>query len=285
MSRMVEGIQNALKYIEENLTEDLQIEDIAAKAYISKFYFQRMFNALCGYTVAEYIRSRRLALAAQELAAGDIKVIDAAIKYGYDSPDSFAKAFTKFHGISPSAARKKGANLRSYAPIRIKIMLEGGTFMEYKIVEKAAFTVMGWAKKFNCDTSYDEIPKFWDEYMSLGENRAVKGMFGVCIDGDGKDFEYLIADCYLPWNDIPEGYVAKTIPAGTWAVFPCIGALPKSLQEVNTKVWSEWLPSSMEYELAGNYNIEVYMNPSSDYPNGSMDENYYCELWIPIKKK
>lgn len=114
-----EGIQTAIRYIEDNLTEELDIADIAAKANISAFHFQRIFSVLCGFTVGEYIRSRRLTLAAQELSATDIKVIDAAVKYGYDSPDSFARAFTRFHGISPSSAKEKGARLRSFAPLKI----------------------------------------------------------------------------------------------------------------------------------------------------------------------
>ncbi|MGN1086775.1 MAG: effector binding domain-containing protein [Porcipelethomonas sp.] len=279
MNGWAEGIQNALQYIEDNLTENLQIEDIAAKAYVSPFYFQRIFSVLCGFTVSEYIRNRRLSLAAQELSADNVKVIDIALKYGYDSNDSFTRAFTKFHGISPSSAKEKGAKLKAFAPVRIKLTLEGGTMMEYRILEKAAFTVMGKSRRFCSDTSYEEIPKFWQEHMSSGENKIVCGMYGICLDGDGKNFDYLIADNYLPWNEIPEGYVTKVIPAGTWAVFPCRGALPKALQDVNTKIWSEWLPNCKEYKLSGNYNLEVYLTPPQENP-----DDYYSEIWVPVIK-
>ncbi len=234
----IEGIQNAIEYIEENLTEELNIQEIAEKACVSAFHFQRIFTVLCGFTVGEYIRNRRLSIAAEELSKADARVIDVAMKYGYDSPDSFTRAFTKFHGISPSAAKLKGANLKSFAPLKIKLTLEGGTMLEYKIVEKQQFTVMGKVRSFNTDTSYDEIPKFWQEHMQSGENNIVCGMYGICIDSDGKNFDYMIADNYLPWNEIPEGYVTRVIPAGTWAVFPCRGPLPKSLQDVNTRIWS-----------------------------------------------
>lgn len=274
----IEGIQNAIEYIEDNLTEELNIQEIAEKACISTFYFQRIFNILCGFPVGEYIRRRRLSIAAQELSKADAKVIDIAIKYGYDSPDSFTRAFTKFHGISPSAAKLKGAKLKSFARIKIKLILEGGTMLEYKIVEKAQFTVMGKVRSFDMDTSYDEIPKFWQEHMQSGENKIVCGMYGICMDSDGKKFDYLIADNYLPWNEVPEGYETRVIPAGTWAVFPCRGALPKSLQDVNTKIWSEWLPSCKEYKLAGNYNIEMYTPPKEN------PDDYYCEIWIPVEK-
>ena len=244
-----EGITNAVAYIEEHLTEDIDINKIADQAYVSSFYFQKIFNVLCGFTVGEYIRNRRLTLAAQELCSTDIKVIDAALKYGYDSPDSFTRAFTKFHGISPSAAREKGSKLNSFAPLKIKLTLEGGTMLEYKIVEKAQFTVMGRSRRFNTETSYEEIPKFWKEHIASGENKTVCGMYGICVDSDGKNFDYLIADNYLPWNEVPEGYETRVFPQGTWAVFPCRGALPKALQEVNTKIWSEWLPSCKVYPI------------------------------------
>ncbi len=273
------GIKEAINYIEENLTEELDIKDIAAKAYVSGFHFQRIFTALCGFTVGEYIRRRRLTRAAEEFASTDIKVIDAALKYGYDSPDSFARAFAKFHGVSPSAAKKKGTRLNSFAPIKIKLTLEGGTMLEYKIVKKPAFTVVGKSRRFNSETSYSEIPKFWDEHMSSGDAKVICGMFGLCMDCDGKHFEYLIADNYNPCIDIPEGCVTKTIPAGEWAVFPCTGALPKSLQDVNTRIWSEWLPNCKEYKLAGNYNIEMY-TPLCDDPNKN-----YSEIWVPVQKK
>lgn len=273
MNSWTKGIQSAIQYVEENLTRELSIAEIAARAYVSPFYFQKIFNVLCGFTVGEYIRNRRLTLAAEELSKADTKVIDVAVKYGYDSPDSFARAFTKFHGISPSAAKEKGAAIKSFAPVRIKLTLEGGTIMEYRIVEKAAFTIMGKCRKFNADTSYTEIPQFWREHYQNGGGEIIKGMFGACVDGNGKDFDYFIADMYFPWNEIPEGCTTKTFQSGTWAVFPYHGECPKALQDVNTKIWSEWLPNCRGYELVGNYNLEVYLDKE------------YGEIWVPVKKK
>lgn len=208
MKGWADGIQDAIQYMEDNLTEELSIEAIAARAYVSAFHFQRIFSSLCGVTVGEYIRCRRLTLAAQELTSGKLKVIDAAVKYGYDSADSFSRAFTKFHGISPSAAKEQG-------------------------------------------------------------------MYGICIDDDGKNFDYLIADDYTPAKEVPEGYQTRVIPAGTWAIFPC---KLKTLQQTNTQMWSEWLPNCKGYELAGNYNIEMYTMPEEKV------EESYCEIWLPVKK-
>ena len=250
MQGWIEGFQESIDFIEQNLTEELDTADIAAKAALSPFYYQRIFGALCGMTVGEYIRARRMTLAAQELSREDVKVIDVAIKYGYESPDSFAKAFQKFHGITPSQAREAGAPLRSFAPLHIKITMEGGTMLDYRIVEKAPFTIVGTKRRFNSDTRYQEIPKFWAEYMGQGKKCPIMGTFGVCVDMGDKDFDYWIADLYKPWEDIPEGCDTYQIPGSLWAQFICKGALPDSLQSVNTKIWSEWLPALQGYELA-----------------------------------
>ena len=277
MQGWVVGFQESIDFIEQNLTETLDVEEIARKAALSAFYYQRIFGALCGMTVGEYIRARRMTLAAQELSASEARVIDVAVKYGYDSPDSFAKAFQRFHGVPPSQARAPGASLRSFAPLHIKITLEGGSMLDYSIMEKAPFTIVGVKRRFNSETSYREIPKYWNEWMS--DMKGLKGMFGVCLDMDGKDFDYWIADLYAPWEDIHEGCETYQIPGGYWAQFVCRGPLPDSLQKVNTQIWSEWLPSLTGYELAGNYSIEIYMPPAED-PADTI--NY---IWIPLKKR
>ena len=275
MQGWIEGLQASIDYIEENLTEPLDIVEVAAKAALSPFYFQRIFGALCGMTVGEYIRARRMSQAAQELARTGAKVIDVALKYGYDSPDSFTKAFLRFHGVSPSMAREPGASLRSFAPLHIKITMEGGSMMDYRIVEKAPFTIVGVKRPFNSDTSYQEIPKFWDEWLARGKDRPVMGTFGVCIDMKGKDFDYWIADLYFPWEDVPEGCETRVIPGSLWAQFPCT---IKTLQDTNTKIWAEWLPALQGYTLAGEYDIEVYLPPEE----GSDDMKVY--IWVPLNR-
>lgn len=277
MTDWIEGFQASIDYIEQNLMKELDIGKIAKKAALSSFYYQRIFGAMCGMTVGEYIRERRMTLAAQELVGSDCKVIDIALKYGYDSPDSFTKAFQRFHGITPAQAREKGANLRSLAPLHIKITLEGGTMLDYKIVEKAAFTVVGIKKSFNSETSYTEIPKFWDEWAS--DMKGLKGMFGVCSDMDGTNFDYWIADLYMPWEEYPEECSTYQIPGGLWALFKCVGPLPGSMQTVNTQIWSEWLPSLKEYELAGNYSLEFYLPPAK---NPADTVSYIA---IPLRKR
>ena len=145
----VNAIQSAIEYIECHITDDISAEDVADYVHISSFHFQKGFSMLCGYSIMEYIRNRRLALAGGELATTDEKVIDVAMKYGYNSPDSFAKAFSRFHGISPTMVRKSEAMIKTFAPLKLEISLKGGYLMNYKIVEKESFTVLAVAKKFN----------------------------------------------------------------------------------------------------------------------------------------
>lgn len=275
MQGWIEGFQKSIDFMEQNLTEEMNIEEIAGQAALSPFYYQRIFGALCGMTVGEYIRARRMTLAAQELAGAEVKVIDVAVKYGYDSPDSFAKAFQRFHGITPSQAREPGAPLRSFAPMHIKITLEGGNMLDYRIVEKAPFTIVGTKRQFNADTSCQEIPKFWNEWLAQGEDRSIKGVFGVCINTKGKDFDYWIADLYSPWEEIPEGCETRVIPGSFWAQFPCTD---ETLQDTNTKIWSEWLPALQGYSLAGEHYIEVYLLPE----DGSNELR--VSIWVPLKK-
>ena len=281
----MDAISKAIQYIEEHITEDLTADRVSGYINISSFYFQKGFTMLCGFTITEYIRNRRLALAGNDLAAGEEKIIDIAVKYGYDSPDSFTRAFTRFHGVTPTIARKEQSMLKSFAPLKIKLSLEGGYIMDYRIVKKEAFTVIANAKTFSYEGAKDVVPQFWQEHYQTGKGKTVMGVYGINIDLDmGQDtFEYLIGDPYDSAREVPEGFTVKTIPEFTWAVFPCKGAVASTLQDVNTKIFTEWLPALKEYEFAAGYCVEYY-DDASKYPKGTMDENYYCEIWIPVKK-
>lgn len=213
-------------------------------------------------------------------------MIDAAIKYGYDSPDSFAKAFTRFHGITPVAAKNGEGELKNFLPLKIHLSMKGGFEMECKIVKKPAFTVIGNSKIIKNEEGGKECPKFWTEHYENGNEKFICGMYGVCMDENTPvgTFKYVIADDYIPTKEFPEEFETIIIPENTWAVFPCRGAMPKALQKVNTEIFSEWLPENIDYEIAGGYNIEFY-SALSDYPKGNQDENYYSEIWIPVRAK
>ena len=214
-------IGDSVQYIEDHITEDISTENIAKAVGVSPFYFQKGFAMLCGFSVAEYIRNRRLALAGNDLLITDDKVIDIAMKYGYDSPDSFTKAFTRFHGVSPSSVRKDEVLLKTFAPLKLKISLEGGYLMDYKIIKKDAFTVIANAKTFPYEGAKENVPQFWQEHFQAGMGQYVMGVYGINIDLEmgQENFEYLIADPYNPQKDVPEGLFTRTIPALTGQYF------------------------------------------------------------------
>ena len=220
-------IGNSIQYIEDHITEDITVEDTAKSVGVSSFYFQKGFAMLCGFTVSEYIRNRRLALAGNDLLVTDEKIIDIAVKYGYDSPDSFTKAFTRFHGVTPTSVRRDEVRLKSFAPLKIKISLEGGYLMDYKIVKKEAFTVIANAKTFPYEGAKEIVPQFWQEHFRTGKGAVVCGCYGINIDLEmGQEtFEYLIADPYNPQKEVPEGFVTRMIPSFDWRYFhakePC----------------------------------------------------------------
>ncbi|MBO4563698.1 MAG: GyrI-like domain-containing protein [Clostridia bacterium] len=156
-----------------------------------------------------------------------------------------------------------------------RTVTEEKTMMEHRITHKAQFTLVGVKRRFDPDTSYREIPKFWDELMEKGEERPIKGTFGVCIDTEGKEFDYWIADLYFPWEEIPEGCETIVMPEGLWAEFPCT---LETLQDTNTRIWSDWLPALHGYSLAGGYDVEAYLPPEE----GS--DEMTISIWVPLKK-
>ena len=253
----VTSIHQAIQYIEEHLREELTIREIAQQAALSPFYFQKGFAMLCGMTVGDYIRQRRLSAAGLEVLTTDRKIIDIALDFGYDSPDSFTKAFTRFHGLTPAALRKSGGAVRSFAPLRIKVTLEGGQNMDCKIMKKEAFTVLCRAKTFKYEDAVAQVPQFWAEHFGTGGGKVVCGMYGINLDESmgGNEFEYLIADNYDPAREIPDGFTTRTIPAHTWAVFPCTGRMPQALQGLNQQIFSQWLPTNPDYKIAAGINV------------------------------
>ena len=281
-----ESISNAIAYIEAHLQEPLNVEDIARAAALSPFYFQRGFAMLCGMSVGEYVRKRRLSQAGLAVLASERPIIEIALDAGYDSPDGFTKAFTRFHGITPTALRRSGGAVVSFAPLSLKISLEGGRNMEYRIEKKDTFTVLCRQANFSYEEGPAEVPAFWQSHFAAGGSATVRGCYGINIDTEmrGDRFDYLIADPYDPAIAIPEGFTTRTIPAHTWAVFPCRGKMAEAMQAVNKQIFSEWLPANNAYDIAAGINVECY-DDASKYPDGIQDANYYSEVWIPIKEK
>lgn len=280
----IDVISKSINYIENHLLEDIKIVDVAKEVYMSPLYLQKGFSIMCNYTISEYIRNRRLSLAGKDLMNTDEKIIDIAQKYCYDSPDSFNKAFNRFHSSTPNSVRKNGATIKEFAPLRINIDLKGGYTMEYKIEDKDAFKVIGLSNKFKYDNAYEDVPKMWHSFKETETNK-ISTKYGVNMDIEmsGNEFIYMICDDYKEGMEVPKGYEIREIPKYTWAVFSCYGSAYESMPKLNEKIFKEWLPNSGEYEIAAGYNIEMYSNPST-YKNGIMDFKYYSEVWIPVKK-
>ena len=291
------SIRTAIDYMEKHLEDDISAQDVADRVYLSPFFLQRGFSLMTGYGIGEYIRNRRLYLAGLALRETDEKVIDIALRYGYETPESFSKAFSRFHGVTPSQARD-GAPVRAFLPLTINLTIQGGSQMDFKIAPMFPFKVIGFQKVFDNETAYEEIPKFWDEICKKYANSVYAGNdpanpyeqalvdncigeYGVCIDdiGGGK-FRYLIAGRYTG-GEVPEGMALYEVPRGNWAVFDCIGTNPETLQRMNTRIFREWLPGNPDWELCGNAVVEWY-----DCINGEMtDPDYHSAIWVPVKKK
>ena len=270
----ITGIQNAINYIENHLTEEIDYDKAAAEAACSSFYFQRIFSILCDISLSEYIRNRRLTLAGNELNASNAKVIDIALKYGYESPESFARAFSKFHGITPSKAKKNGSKLKSFSRLSVKITMSGGSVMDYKIVEKEAFEII---EKVEAHRSHND-----GTVKALFENATDNTfIFGICYGNNSdnaKTFNYSIGAICDENTIVPKGFRKNTIPARTWAIFECKGAMPKAIQDMWHKITAEFFPTS-GYEPTCEMDIEAYTE-------GDMgSENYRSEIWIPVVKK
>lgn len=291
-------IKSAIDYMENNLLTVCGPEEVAKSVSVSAMYLQRGFQVITGYSLGEYIRSRRLYLAALRLADSGDRVTDVALEYGYETPESFTKAFTRFHGASPSEIRRDRTRIKPFLPMRIHITVQGGKGMDFSAEKMAAFKVIGFSKEFSFDNSYAEIPKFWNEVYGKYEESLFKGNapaneqeqavydnrvgeFGICIDDIGRDgkFRYMIAGRYLGGN-VPQGMELYELPAVLWAKFKCVGAMLEAMQTVNTQIWNEWLPGNGEYEPDGKFNVEWY-----SLTGDMQDADYQSAIWIPVKQK
>ncbi len=284
------GIQNALNYIEEHLIEEIDYDKVAEEAACSSFYFQRIFSILCGMTLKDYIRNRRLTLAGNELRAANSKVIDIALKYGYESPESFTRAFSKFHGITPSEAKKEDSKLKSFSRLFVKITLSGGNIMDYKIIKKDAFDIIEKVETHTVENSENtkSIPDFWTRSHNDGTIKKLLDtaadstyIFGICYGNNqkaAKTFDYSIAAMCNKNTVVPEGFRKNTIPARTWVVFECKGAMPKAIQDLWHKIVTEFFPAS-GYQPTYEMDIEAYTEGNMDSPD------YLSEIWVPVIKK
>lgn len=293
-----ESLRSAIDYMEANLLEDIHADDVAEEVHISSFYLQKAFRIMTGCSIGEYIRYRRLYLAAFEVIQDEEKIIDIAYKYGYETPESFTKAFTRFHSASPAQIKKKPDHVKMFLPLKIHIEVKGGNDMDMTVEKMTGFKVIGFDKVFLSETAQEEIPKYWTEFQKkyitplflFGKKpknaveetilRCGIAEFGICIDDmeeKGK-FHYMIAG-YYDGGEVPEGMRVYEFKDMDWAKFRCVGPMPAALQSLHTQIFKEWLPGNPDYKVAQYVNVEWYTK-------GNMQASgYESGVWIPVKKK
>jgi AraC family transcriptional regulator len=288
---LLKNMNRALLYIEENLTHEIDFKEVARLAFCSEYHFKRMFSFLAGITLSEYIRRRRLTLAAFELTNSHIRIIDVAMKYGYSSGDSFTRAFQGLHGVTPSEARNNGQSLKAYPQMTFQLSIKGGSEMKYRIEEKSAFHIVGIKKRvpivFQGENT--EITAMW-KTLNMEKINKMKELSNVEPIGliqastnfsEGRMEEKGDLDHYIgvvTTKDCPDNLTQLDVPALTWAVFESVGPFPHTLQETWGRIYAEWFPSSYYQQTEG---PEMLWNEGKDLTSPT----FKSEIWIPVKKK
>ncbi len=286
----LERLNHALRYIEENLENDIDLKAAARLAACSEYHFQRMFSFLSGITLWEYIRRRRLTLAALELNNSSVRIIDLAVKYGYGSPDSFTRAFAGLHGMTPSEARHNGQSLKAYAPMTFQLSIKGGSNMNYRIVEKEAFNIAGIKKRVPIVFKgvNPEIAAMWgsltgEMIVRLKElsNVEPRGLISASVNfSEGRMEEKGELDHYIgaaTTEKCPADMESLQVAASRWAVFEAVGPFPETLQNVWGRIYSEWFPSSGYEQAPG---PEILWNEHKEVTSPV----FRSEIWIPVIK-
>lgn len=277
----IDRLNKAINYIEEHLTDKIDYEELGRIACCSSYHFQRMFTYMAGVPLSEYIRRRKMSLAAVDLQWGN-KIIDVSGKYGYDSPTAFNRAFQSIHGVAPSAVKCEGVSVKSFPPIAFKITVKGVEEMNYRIETKDAFRIIGVSHPLDkeIENNFAVVPQMWQDAVINGTiqklagfmNATPIGLLGVSACNDMEQWKYFIA--VSSTDDVAE-FEEYIIPAATWAIFRGTGN-NQGIQELEQRIVTEWLPTS-GYEYANAPDIEVYLNPDP--------QNAEYEVWIPITKK
>ena len=278
----IERFNNVINYIEENITQQIDYGEIAKIACCSSYHFQRMFTYMAGIPLSEYIRKRKMSLAAIDLQSGNEKVIDIAGKYGYNSPTAFNRAFQSIHRISPSAVKSGNVYVKSFPPLSFKLVVKGVEELNYRIEAKEAFRIIGVSAPLSkeLEENFFVIPQMWQncvingtiEKLSQMISTSPTGLLGISVCNDTEQWKYFIA---VATAQLCPEFEEYTVPATTWAIFPGTGT-NQSVQELERRIFTEWLPTS-GYEYGNAPDIEVYINPDP--------ENTVFEVWVPVRKK
>jgi len=288
---MLTQLNRAMAYVEAHIDDSMALADVSGETAYSPYHFGRLFYYIAGMPLSEYIRRRKLSLAAMAMQNGGARVLDVAVMYGYDSADSFTRAFVRQHGITPSAARRPGVSLTIFPPLTFQITIKGVQAMNWRIEEREAFEVFGIERVFSHD-EMDKLPGFWHEFHETGAcdklcaaagvrsgDHGERGINAVCgyREVEGNCFPYMIYTLRRPESNV-EGYTVAHIPKATWAVFRS-EAVPRfgpAIPVLFDRAYKEWLPAS-EYERAAAPDLEIYCMEA--------DGGLYEEVWIPVVKR
>ncbi|UKY51642.1 AraC family transcriptional regulator [Streptomyces inhibens] len=285
---MLEQLNQAMEHIERRLDQRIETAELARIAVTSEYHFRRMFSALAGLPLSEYIRRRRLTVAGAEVLAGERTLLDVAVRYGYTSGEAFARAFRAVHGIGPGEARRTGAALHSQPRMSFRLIIEGSTTMQYRVVEKPEFRVVG--KKTRVPLLHEGVnPEIVAFIESLGEetvqriaslsDQEPEGIVSVTEHlsdsrEEGTELDYYHA--VVTGTEAPEGFDVRVVPAGTWAVFENDGPFPQQLQNLWRDVYTQWFPSNPYASRPGPEILRT--RPSEDWTEAA------TELWIPVER-
>ena len=278
----IANLNRTISYIEEHLLDEIDYAKLGEIAGCSAYHYQRMFTYMAGVSLSEYVRRRRMSLAAVDLQSGE-KIIDVALKYGYQSPTAFNRAFQTIHGIAPSMIKNEGVSVKSYSPLRFTMTVKGVEEMNYRIEKRDSFRIVGVSMPMHreIEKNFVEVPQMWDRVAADGTlpkivgmmNTDMKGVLGVCACNDAEQWKYYIT--VASTEDVEAPFEEYEVPAATWAVFKGEGT-GTSIQELERRIVTEWLPSS-GYEYGDAPDIEVYLSPDP--------ANAVYEVWIPVVKK
>ncbi len=284
----LERMNRALAYIDANLTDEIDFQQVEKYALCSEYHFRRMFSFLAGVTLSEYIRRRRLTLAATELFNSEERIIDVALKYGYQSPDAFTRAFYNLHGVTPTEGRNSGYALKAYPRMTFQLTIHGGDEMNYRIEQKPKFKIVGLSKRVTLlyEGVNPEIAALWQSLdmetittLKSLSNIEPKGMLSASTNFSEGRLEGSELDQYIgvaTTLDGPNDFAQLEVAASTWAVFESVGPFPETLQNIWGRIYSEWFPSSGYEQVAG---PELLWNEDKD----TTSPTFKSEIWIPVK--
>ena len=284
----MERMNAAINYLEEHITEELDFSEVAKAACCSTYHFQRMFASMTDMTLPQYIRRRRMSLAVTDLKSDGVKIIDVALKYGYNSPTAFNRAFQEVHGIAPSFVKLDGVFVKSYPPISFHISVKGAEALDYRIEKKAAFRTVGISTLVSNDieANWDISNQLWQAAEKNGTLSKLSAMMDTQPAGL---FEFFISDNPGSLEDTNLRYyiaVSSTketggkweeyiMPSFTWAIFPADDKHPETGMDLWRRIISEWFPAS-GYEFDSGPGIDLTINDNS--------QKTKFEVWVPIKK-